>query len=439
MSKIRLFGTSSGYVEIAPAAAASNNTLTAPSTVGEIIAKDAAGAIGITSMKASNVNVGAAVTITESGIEASGIGITVANINGSQIGGRRNLIINGAMEVAQRGTAASTDQLYQTVDRMRLARAGIDENPTQSQLTITNSTMNSLGFRKAYRIVNGNQTSGAGASDTIGVSYRIEARDMRMSGWDYTNPNSFITLQFWAYSNVGQTYYLRLRSQDGTSQNYTTSYTLSANTWTKVVKTIPGNSNIQFDDDVNQGLQINFSMFAGTTYTSDSMTLNSWAAYDVNNQFPDMTSTWYTTNDATWNITGLQLEVGPQATAFEHRSFAEELQLCKRYYQQYVNLSSVGIVPTTANRSNNHAIIYPVEMRAAPTLSISNTGSTQGQAVSDGTTSYYITSLAASGKTTTHMTITFNLSGDLVNARSAHAIGPTSTANETTYKIEAEI
>ena len=76
MSKIRLHGTSSGYVEIAPAATASNNTLTAPSTVGEIIAKDAAGAIGITSMKASNVNVGAAVTITESGIEASGIGIT---------------------------------------------------------------------------------------------------------------------------------------------------------------------------------------------------------------------------------------------------------------------------------------------------------------------------------------------------------------------------
>ena len=105
MSKIRLHGTSSGYVEIAPAAAASNNTLTAPSTVGEIIAKDAAGAIGITSMKASNVNVGAAVTITESGIEASGIGITCANINGGKIGGRRNIIINGAMNFAQRGTS----------------------------------------------------------------------------------------------------------------------------------------------------------------------------------------------------------------------------------------------------------------------------------------------------------------------------------------------
>ena len=88
MSKIRLHGTSSGYVEIAPAATASNNTLTAPSTVGEIIAKDAAGAIGVTSVHTTNITatgiatittakIGAGVTISESGIEASGIGILV--------------------------------------------------------------------------------------------------------------------------------------------------------------------------------------------------------------------------------------------------------------------------------------------------------------------------------------------------------------------------
>ena len=385
-----------------------------------------------------SVIVGSGVTITESGIEASGIGITCANINGTSISGRRNLIINGAMEVAQRGTS-STEQLYQTVDRMRLARAGTDENPTQAQLSITTASMTALGFRKAFRIVNGNQTSGAGSGDSISCSYRIEARDIRTSGWDYTNPNSFITIQFWVYSNVGQTYYLRLRTLDGTSQNYTTSYTLSANTWTKVVKTIPGNSNIQFDDDVNQGLQINFSMFAGTVYTSSSMTLNSWAAYDVNNQFPDMTSTWYTTNDATWNITGLQLEVGPQATAFEHRSFAEELQLCKRYYQQYINPPINGIVSGTANRTENHAFLLPVEMRASPTLSISNTGNNNGQRIYDGSATKYITSLLSSGKTVSHLSISYNLSGDLTNYRPALAIGPLNEDDQTTFKIEAEI
>ena len=231
---------------------------------------------------------------------------------------------------------------------------------------------------------------------------------------------------------------MRLRTLDGTSQNYTTSYTLSANTWTKVVKTIPGNSNIQFDDDVNQGLQINFSMFAGTTYTSDSMTLNSWAAYDVNNQFPDMTSTWYTTNDATWNITGLQLEVGPQATAFEHRSFAEELHLCKRYYQQYVNPTINGIVSSTNSQSNNHAFVLPVEMRAAPTLTLTKTG-TNGQRITDGSSTVYANSLLSSGKSATNLSISFNLSGDLTNHRPSLAIGPVNTDDQSTYKIEAEI
>ena len=124
MSKIRLHGTSSGYTEIAPVAASGNNTLTLPND-GTIISKDAAGAVGVTSVHTTNITatgiatittakIGAGVTISESGIEASGIGITCANINGTQIGGRRNLVINGAMTVAQRGTS-STSNGYQTV------------------------------------------------------------------------------------------------------------------------------------------------------------------------------------------------------------------------------------------------------------------------------------------------------------------------------------
>jgi hypothetical protein len=334
---------------------------------------------GITT--SSSVIVGSGVTISESGIEASGIGITCASINGNQIGGRRNIIINGAMNVAQRGSAATTEQLYQTVDRMRLSRLGCDENPSQNQQSLgAGSAVYALGFTKSFRIVNGNQTSGAGSGDSVGMSYRIEARDIRSSGWDYTNPNSFITLQFWVYSNVGQTYYVRLRSIDGTSQQYVMSYTLSANTWTKVVKTIPGNSNIQFDDDVNQGLQITWSLFAGTNFTSSSFTLNSWAAYDLNSQFPDQTTTWFTTNDATWNITGLQLEVGPQATAFEHRTFGDELALCQRYYDTsyaYGTAPGTGSMqagaiysryPNDVTNRMDLGTRWTTTMRAAPTV-----------------------------------------------------------------------
>ena len=290
----------------------------------------------------SSAKVGAAVTITESGIEASGIGITCANINGGSIGGRRNLIINGAMMVAQRGTSSSTNNVYGTVDRMKFRSGDNDEIATRSQITLSSSDTGPYqkGFRKAYRIQNGDQTSGAGAGDWQQFQYTVEAQDIASSGWDYTNSNSFITLSFWIRSSVGQRFYGYLESFDGTGQRYSFAIdggsALSANTWRFVSIKIPGNSNLQFDNDNGQGLDIKFVTFYGTNYTDNSYSMNNWAATaTVNpNYMVDYDSTWYTTNDATWDMTGIQLEVGPEATSFEHRSFGEELELCKRYYQQ---------------------------------------------------------------------------------------------------------
>ena len=379
MSKIRLFGTSSGQVEIAPAAAASNNTLTAPSTVGEIIAKDAAGAIGITSMKASNVNVGAAVTITESGIEASGIGITCANINGTQIGGRRNLIINGAMQIAQRGTSATSSGYV--VDRFRPHWNGTDESPTQAQVTLTSAVGPYLeGHRKSLRITNGNQTTSPAVDDYIIIETKIEAQDIASSGWNYTSTSSFITLSFWVKSSVAQNFYGLIRSIDGTSQAFPIETgSLTADTWKKVIYKIPGNSNLTFDNDSNHGLNIRIVPFRGTDATG-SVTLGQWGAFNSSVQYPDNTTTWYTTNDATFSITGLQLEVGSQVTPFEHRSFAEELNLCKRYYQKSY---AYGTAPGTTNSFLNQLIgrayasvsnrmelntRFEVEMRTTPTM-----------------------------------------------------------------------
>ena len=388
MSKIRLFGTSSGYVEIAPAAAASNNTLTAPSTVGEIIAKDAAGAIGITSMKASNVNVGAAVTITESGIEASGIGITCASINGTQIGGRRNLIINGAMNVAQRATSSSTATAgYHTVDRFRYAIGGHDEGATHAQVDVASGTSPyQSGFRKAYKITNGNQTSGAGSSDYIQIDYYVEAQDVANSGWDITNPNSFLTFSFWMKSSVSQFFTFAIRCKDGTEQviNFKTPV-LSADTWTKVIKRIPGNSNLTVNNDNGQGLQFMFFPFIGTDYSTVGLAEDTWSSWASAKHAVPNTTTWWTTNDSTWEITGLQLEVGTEATPFEHRSFTDELALCQRYYYKSTQYSYTIQNPidsaqtvdgdgflgwvfynNTSCRSPHYN--HPVEMRATPTV-----------------------------------------------------------------------
>ena len=443
MSKIRLHGSSSGYTEIAPVAASGNNTLTLPND-GTIISKDSNGAVGVTSVVTTTATittakVGAAVTISESGIEASGIGITCANINGTQIGGRRNLIINGAMEVAQRGTSF-TGTTY-GLDRMKQEHSGTDEAPTYAQVDVSSGTSPyTEGFRKALKITNGNQTSGAGSSDYLYFWYILEAQDLAKSGWNYTSASSFITISFWIKSSVAQNFYGFLQTADGTDMSlaYETG-SLTADTWTKIVKTIPGNSNLQFDNDANAGLYwAPARAFDGTDRTA-SMSLDTWATYSGSSRTPDATSTWYTTNDATLEFTGLQMEVGSQATAFEHRSFAEELSLCRRYYQQYTNIVGTGYASDSANTSYHHGFTFPVEMRSAPTYSITNTGSTAGQYVTDGNNNVSISSLSGGDFQTHNMAVHYNLSGDLTNFSAAHLFGVDSTTYQTTHKLSSEL
>ena len=334
---------------------------------------------GVTTV--TSVKVGAAVTISESGIEASGIGITCASINGTQIGGRRNIVINGAMMVAQRGTS-STDSGYGTVDRFKVSYSGTDESPTQAQVDVASGTTPyTSGFRKALKITNGNQTSGAGAADFITYAYRVEAQDMANSGWNYTSTSSFITLSFWIKSSVAQSFGCFLRSHDGSQLTFPfETGSLSADTWTKIVKTIPGNASMSFSNDNGTGLEIIIGGFWGTDYTTSDKTLDAWSAYANDSRLKDNTSTWYTTNDATLEITGLQLEVGSQATAFEHRSIGEELALCERYCltickgQQYF-----GTCMLYNSLTHTAAMVWKTEMRTSPTM-VANSG-----------TNYYIT------------------------------------------------
>ena len=318
----------------------------------------------------NDVNIGAAVTISESGIEASGIGITCANINGTQIGGRRNLIINGAMTVCQRNSS-SNEEGY-TCDRYNILRAGHDEAPTHAQVDVSSGTTPyTLGFRKALRITNGNQTSGAQAGDYILARYKVEAQDMANSGWNYTSSSSYVTLSFWIKSSVAQNFRFNLISSDGTSQNYAIETgSLTADTWTKVVKKIPGASNVQFNNDNGVGLQIDFWAFAGTNYTDGGVTLNQWAAYSSGGRLPNCTSTWYTTNDATFEITGVQLEVGSEATAFEHRSHAEELTLCHRYYRQQSKSRASGRLGGAENYVMMVSFPLSPQMRDTPTVAM---------------------------------------------------------------------
>ena len=344
------------------------------------------------------------------GVSATSAAITINNTDGSCTANltnrtNKNLIINGAMNVAQRG-AASTISGYGSVDRFRVFFTGVDENPTQAQAdVVAGTTPYTSGFRKCIKVTNGNQTSGAGAGDYIVIRQTIEAQDMANSGWNYTSSSSNVTLQFWIKSSVAQNFYGRLVTQDGTSYNYPfETGSLSADTWTKITKTIPGNSNLTFNNDNGSGLRVEVAPFYGTDYTA-SPSLDTWAAQSSSSRTPDYTSTWYTTDDATLEITGLQLEVSDHATDFEHRSFAQELTLCRRYCQVYVSPRLRGVL-ASATQFQRMGFSFLEEMRAAPSAEWggtqdvyagSGTASITGQSVVYTNTHSYETDASTSG------------------------------------------
>ena len=303
--------------------------------------------------------------------------INTSSINSGKTAGRKNLVINGAMNIAQRGTSSSQTG-YRTVDRFRPDAGGTDETPTQAQVDVASGTgPYESGFRKALKITNGNQTGGAAAADFVQIDYRFEAQDIAKSGWNYTSSSSFVTLSFWIKSSVSKDFQIVVRTQDGTSQSFQfETPTLSADTWTKVTKTIPGNSNLTFDNNTDIGLLLFWFPYIGTEYTDAGNTLDAWQTSSSSTYGVVDGTSWYTTNDATFEITGVQLETGSTATDFEHRSFGEDLALCQRYFFSITGDNNVrsGVLGYANSSSEFRGVVhFPVTMRANPTLTGSAT------------------------------------------------------------------
>ena len=312
-------------------------------------------------------------------ISVSGIVTAQAFVPTAQGRYPRNIIINGGALVAQRAPNATEVQVdgYGSVDRFALRYSGTDEAPVQLQSQPASSDSGDnpykAGITRAFQVRNGNQTS-VGTNDYMVIQQRLEATDLRNSGWDYTNSNSYITFSYYVKSSIAQNFYVTLKTADGTAQKYAMETgSLSAQTWKRVTHTIPGNSNLTFDENTAEGLEIEWSLFRGTDQTG-SMSLNAWAAQNNSVRTPDQTNTWYDTNNSNFELTGVQLELGPVATPFEIKTFADELRRCQRYCFTLggdPDGNSPAAVYTTlafAVHANNTTakthIIYPVTMRS---------------------------------------------------------------------------
>ena len=314
---------------------------------------------------------------TSDAITMASDGTCTANITNNL--SNRRINVNGALNVAQRGTSfSSTSGGNFFADRYKVGFNTISAGTcVTSQQSLTSSDAPyALGFRKYGRLALGQAGTAAGTS-FIEVLHKFEGQDINASGWDHTSSSSNFTVSFWFRCSTNQTFYVNLRSRDGTSYVYTYSFTASGNnTWTKITKTIPGNSNVQIDNDNGAGLDCRIWIFAGTDYTA-SVTLDQWRVYDTASRVPDMATTWLTAGASTIDFTGFQFEAGSVATDYEHRSVADELARCQRYFYMCADgtrgKSGTNRAPICTgamyNSSNFNGVVnFPVEMRTTPSL-----------------------------------------------------------------------
>jgi len=293
-------------------------------------------------------------------------------ITNGQIGGRRNIVINGAMQVAQRATSATgkgnTDEGYFTVDRFRLDFAG----STAGRSTMTQETITDLpGFANAIKLACTTADTSIASTEMGRLSTRFEGQDLQQFKKGTSEAES-ITISFYVKGNANATYALDLFDDDNTRQASQLFSVTSS--WTRVVKTFAPDTTGAFDDNNARSLQMNIFFHAGSNLTSG--TLNQTFNSNTNaNRAVGITS-FFDSTDRTFFITGVQMEVGSVATPFEHRSFGEELQLCQRYLFKDQDGSGASFKRyahggASATTVASISFTIPTPLRAVPTLVLS--------------------------------------------------------------------
>ena len=294
----------------------------------------------------------------------------------------RNLIINGDMQVAQRGTsvASITTDGYRTVDRYYFGPNSMG-TWTMSQ---ENDAPTGSGLRQSAKVLCTTADASPAAGDYVLFVQRIEGQNLQHLKKGTASAEQ-LTLSFWVKSNVTGTYIAELQDYDN-SRQVSKSYTVSASgVWERKTITFPADTTGVLDNDNNTGIALNMWLGAGSTYTSGTLNSSSWAANTDANRTVGQTNLASATSNY-WQVTGVQLEVGDTATPFEFKPFAQDLAECQRYY--YRNSSSTsnnyvrvaqGHVGSGSSTSLYAHTYMPVTLRANPSsVEFANLGAWNG-------------------------------------------------------------
>tara|TARA_B100002019_G_scaffold290017_1_gene306830 strand:+ start:659 stop:1795 length:1137 start_codon:yes stop_codon:yes gene_type:complete len=296
----------------------------------------------------------------------------------------RNLIINGAMQVSQRGTSFSyahdgTTTSY-NLDRFNFIMRGAGY-ADEYDCTVAQVSDSPDGFSNSLKITTGTAESTISADEYYMLYQSIEGQNLQRLGYG-TSSAKKITLSFYVKSSLTGTFGTTLYQADD-DRVINKTYTIdSANTWERKTITFPADTTGVIDNDNGGGLNVYWTFGAGSDFDGGSAT--TWTAYTTTNLVGSSGSdALITTAGATWQVTGVQLELGEKATPFEHRSFDDELDRCKRYYQNSFAYGTApandiaGVrtseMPPSDSVSYAGAVVYLEKtMRATPTCQAYN-------------------------------------------------------------------
>jgi hypothetical protein len=353
-------------------------------------------------------------TITE---KTSGSGTTVSNLkNPNQP--FRNKIINGDMQVSQRGTSFSlTTSAIFTTDRFQLNVGA--ESAGRLTATQTADGPGVFGLTKCLKLDCTTADTSIAAGEVLQLQTKIEGQHLQ-EFHKGTSGAKKMTVSFYVKGDQAAKYTLNLFDADNTRMNGQTFDVTTS--WTRVTLVYNADTTGAFDNDANNSLQMIFVLHGGTTYSSGTFAENTWASYANGLQIGDSTTSFFDSTDREFFITGLQLEVGDQATDFEHLPHDVQLQRCQRYYQQIPHTAATTwqAYPLWGVNANvmSTRLQLPVVMRAAPTGAFVGTRNTDFKAYYNGG---YQTLTAESVADTTDDAVRFDMNSS--GAFAANAAG----------------
>ena len=285
----------------------------------------------------------------------------------------RNKVINGAMNICQRGTSQNTisSSGYYIADRFHINMVNVGSFRTN----LFQSSQSPDGFNNSLGVSIGSGTAGAIASDErVSLEYRIEAQDLQDLSFGTSAAKSF-TLSFYVRSSRTGQYGINMRQHDS-GKDYNEKFDISvANTWERKIITVTGNTGDTFADDNGIGLWFRIMLRAGSDSVGN-VNYQSWGSSDADKAPTGQQTTWGTDANDDFYLTGVQLEVGSVATPFEHRSRGDELARCQRYYEVHYQSAGTASMYSTGDGTikYSHTWYFHQCKRAQASVSLINSG-----------------------------------------------------------------